>query len=602
MKKMSGFICLLLVLSLFSCNSTPSSDQAPLEQNGKEAASQPVNWSGDGGKGMSIAILAPKATGIEENQSYLPALVQGEFVSNFSGFSAISVLDRERLEDQYSELLDSGYYSDSVGLDLGHLTTTHIMGGSITRTATGYALQMQITKTSDKMTVASYSGTFTFADLDNLTGIRRASLELLQKMGVTLTAQAQGILTGAALDNHINAQTALARGITAQKQGTEVAALSYYYQAAAFDPSLTEALSRSSILNANITSGNIGDNVRNDIQWRKDWVARLTETEQYFDSSNRTAPMPYTLFYVSDEIKQGAVNYQNETVSLSIETHLHGSGIWTLSMERALQAVYDGLDATKRKDAWQLASWPRQGVTNLNAFSRHSQNFSVVFELLNDQNKVIGRQTLQSGGSWELNWSGRPVVNVYADSRKTLNFQNVSANDITDRMSIRVATVNGIDAETAARNGVLQMRAITRREFDRNGSYRFEKGEIKGFANDSAMKAEIAIRTERLSTIRELIIPNTIWGDPVVSIGDKAFWGNYINSVTIPNSVRIIGSLAFSTNNGFIISQITIGANVEFVDDLSFVSFYKKNDKKAGTYTYVNVPLLLLASHWKYSP
>ena len=577
------------------------------------------NWTGDGGKGVSIAILAPKAAGLAENQGYLPALVQGEFVSNFSGYSAISVLDRERLDDQYTELL-SGYYDDNAeaSFDLGKLTpTTHIMGGNITRTATGYALQMQITKTSDKITTASYSGTFTFAELDNLTGIRRASLDMLQKMGVTLTAQAKGELAGAAEENRVSAQTALARGITAQRQGTEVAALSYYFQAAAYDPSLLEAANRSSILNTNISSGNIGSDVRNDIAWRRQWVERLTETEQFFDSFNKTEAMPYTLFYVSNEIKQGEINYQNETVNLSIETHLHGSGIWTLSIERALQAVYDGLEATKRKDTWQLGSWPRQGVTNLNAFARRSKNFSVIFELLNDKNKVIGRQTLQTGGSWELGWSGRPAFNVNADDRKTLNFQNVNANDISDKMTIRIATVNGTDAETAARNGVLQIRAIARDEFDKNSRFKFTRGEMQGFTNSN-------------TRVAELIIPNTVWGDPVISIGKETFGNTELSSVTIPSgvtsigagafrgafrntvpanivipdSVRYIGSDAFLTSFSTRSSSgermiIKMGANVamennpfrysvyfngQTVDNNSFLKFYNDNGKKAGIY------------------
>jgi len=582
MEKMPRFISLFLIVSLFSCNAMPPSGQASLAEGQQEATPQTVNWTGDGGKGTSIAILAPKATGLADNQGYLPALVQGEFVSNFSGFSAIEVLDRERLDDQYAELL-SGYYDDTAqaGSDLGHLTpTTHIMGGNITRTETGYALQMQITKTADKMTTASYSGTFTFAELDNLTGIRRASLELLQKMGVTFTAQAQGQLSGAAMDTHVSAQTALARGITAQKQGTEVAALSYYFQAAAFDPSLAEAVNRSSILNANISSGNIGNDVRNDIAWRRDWVARLTETEQYFDSFNRTESMPYTLFYVSDEIKQGTVNYQNETVSLSIETHLHGSYNWTVSIERALQAVYDGLDATKRKDTWGLANWPRQGVTNLNAFARRSGNFSIVFELLNSQNKVIGRQTLQAGGSWGLNSSGRPVVNVNADERKPLNFQNVNANDITDRMTIRVATINGIDAETAARNGVLQIRAVTRDEFDWNDSYKFVRGEIQGIVLPEDIR-------QKLSQGYGLIldIPNTIWGDPIVSIGREAFSKIRISEVSIPNSVKSIGDNAFGNYPFPGITRITIGANVNIVRNAIItnnVFFFKDDYEKQG--------------------
>ena len=362
----------------------PSVQQQPVPQPERPRTPPPPPmptspyFTGDGGRGMSIAILAPQASGLAENQSYLPALVQGEFVSNFSSFSAVSVLDRERLDAQYAELL-SGYYSDDAeaGLDLGHLTpTTHIMGGDIIKTATGYALRMHITNTADKMTEFSYSETFTFAELDNLTGIRRASLYFLEKIGVTVTERTRTELSGAAAENHVNAQTALARGITAP---TEVAALSYFFQAAAFDPTLAEAASRSSILAANISSGNIGEDVRNDIQWRRDWMARLTETEQFFDAFNETESLPYTFFY-SDEIIQGEINYQNETVTLGIRTCLVGSVNWARSVERTLQAVYDGLDATQRKDTWGLGNWPWKSVTNLTSptYARRNNNFSII--------------------------------------------------------------------------------------------------------------------------------------------------------------------------------------------------------------------------------
>jgi TolB-like protein len=556
-----GIIAILafVIFGLASASTPqPASEKtvSPSQQQNVSPSSQSSSASssstGNDGKGMSIAILAPKATGLAENQSYLPALVQGEFVSNFSSFSAISVLDRERLDEQYAELL-SGYYADddAAALDLGHLKATdYIQTGSITRTATGYALQIQITRTADKMTTASYSGTFTFAELDNLTGIRKASLELVQKMGVALTAQAREQLAGAATENQVQAQTALARGIAAQRQGTEVAALSYYFQAAAYDPSLMEAASRFSILNTSIISGNIGDDVRSDIQWRRDWVARLTETEQFFDSFNRTESMPYTLFYTSDIKQIGNTDYRNETATLGgIETHLHGSGIWTVSMERALQAVYDGLQATKRADVWGLSGWPRQGVTNLNYTGRR-QNFAIVFEILNNQNKVIGRQALQSGGSWGINRGGRPVVSVNADDRKTVNFQNVNANDITDRMTIRIATVNGTDAETAARNGVLQMRAITKNELSINDQWQFSKGEIQGFRNNSATA---------------IVIPDTIWGDPVIFIGSEAFQNNNITSITVGANV--------------VMSSNSFRGDFQYFSDS-----YNQNGKKAGTY------------------
>ena len=121
-------------------------------------------------------------------------------------------MDRENLDNVYGELL-SGYYDDNdpAGLDLGHLTaTSYLMTGSITRTASGYALQIQIVKTSDKTTAASYSGTCGFAELDNLTGVRLASLDLLQKMGITPTDRTRTELAEAAAINQVNAQTALA--------------------------------------------------------------------------------------------------------------------------------------------------------------------------------------------------------------------------------------------------------------------------------------------------------------------------------------------------------------------------------------------------------
>jgi|GEM_PF-950627 len=419
------------------------------------------NWSGDGGKGKSIAILLPQAIGLAQDQNILPVVVQGELVSNFSTYSAISVLDRANLYEQYKEL-ESGIYNDNAAQalgDLGNLPPTEfIMMGRISKTGANYNLQLNITKTADKTTTASFSENVSIEELNNLSAIRKASLFLLEKMGVSPTAQAKTSLSGAAQENRVNAQFANAQGVVAQRKGTEVAALSYFFQAAALDNSLSEATSRSSIMEANIKSGNIGNDVRNDIQWRKDWIARLAETERFFDNLNKTQSMPYTLYYLND-IQQGEINYQNETVVMSIETDFAGNNSWALPMERALQAVYDGLNATGRKDTWGLGNWPRQGVTELNAFASRSKNFSVVFELVNSQKKVIGRQTLQATGSWSWS-SGRPSVNTSVSGFSVVKFQNVNANDITDNLTIRAASVNGIDAATAARNGVLQIRAM----------------------------------------------------------------------------------------------------------------------------------------------
>ncbi|MDR1175412.1 MAG: hypothetical protein LBK83_08090 [Treponema sp.] len=468
------FLAATILTALYSCASGGS---VRVQSSGPAQTPEPSPYfSGDGGKGKSIAILAPRAAGLTEAQDYIPALVQGELVSNFSGYSALSVLDRQRLDDQYAELL-SGYYDDNAeaGLDLGHLPPAgYIMGGTITRTATGYTLQISITKTADKMTAASYSGTCTFAELDNLSGVRRASLELLEKMGVTPTGRTRTELAGAAAGREIGAQTALARGITAQRDGTEIAALSYYIQSAAFDENLAEAAGRLTILTANITSGDMGADIRSDLQWRDQWVARLTECEEFF-AKNVYGPYPYYLVYSTD-IRQGATDYEKRTVSLSVTIGSYPDPARFKAMEQVVRTVRAGLQATGRAKTWRLDQWPLRaaaipGLFNVSwsesngpsgtsrqetASSVYCSGYSAVVEIVNSDGKTIASRAIGfpqgfyasnapvSSGE-ELRFA-IPVVAV-AD----LVFPSVDPNDMTGTMAIRIASINGQSAETWAR-------------------------------------------------------------------------------------------------------------------------------------------------------
>ena len=572
-------------------------------------------WTGDGGKGKSMTILPPRGSGLAANQAYLPDLVANELVSNFNSFSALTLFDRVNNQRQYEELL-SGYYSDNdkAGLDLGHLTSTdYMLLGNITRTSTGYALQLTVNKNSDKTTAAAYSGTVSVAELDNLTGVRRASLDLLQKMGVQVTERARTELTRAAETNHVNAQTAMAQGIAAQRQGTEVAALSYFFQAAAFDPSLAEAVNRGTVMSASITSGNIGDNVRNDIQWRKDWITRLTSTEEYFDNFFKTTSLPYTLFY-STAINQGKIDYQTETVDLSINVNLRASRIWVNSVEQALKVVNKGLDDTKRKNDWGLANWPRTGVTKLSPFAAGEKTFSITVELVNEQNKVIGRQNFNVKGGWS--WAGTNMQILPKDSRgleietfpnniQTVNF-NVKADDITDKITIRIASVNGQNAETAANNGVLQTRALSGDEWRLSRNIDVNKaGDIIIIWPNHYLSGTSGSNYD--FTFTSLTIPATVWDEPVRNIIKGVFTDNRYRSGTLrsnfgPYNNLIKISWDMERSRRYTEEQrraIPTTSMWEF--EMSFLDYYNKNGKKAGTYTPFGDAINRHTS-WSYKP
>jgi hypothetical protein len=541
--------------------------------------------------------------------------VQGVFVSDISKYSGISVLDRQSLEKVLKET-ESGIYTSSADfVELGKIAqVTSAMTGSITKTTTGYALQIAVTDTSSGITKASHSSNCTIAEFDNFTGIRRASLDLLTQLGVELTAQARSELSAAVTTQAVSAQTALAQGIVAQRGGTEVAALSYYYQAATLDTSLLEAAGRATVMSADISSGNIGNigaNVRNDIQWRRAWIDRLTESERYFDNFFKASSLPYTLFY-STEIKQGTINYQTETANLSIDVNLHSSGVWTYSVEKALEAVYQGLDATKRKSDWGLAGWPATGVTNLKPFVAGNKSFAINAELLNDRNQVIGRQNFTVRGSWS--WKDIKL-NVSTDDTQTVTFTNVKAADMTDRLTIRIASVNGASAQSAAQSGALQIRAISGNEFNK------WRDDFDFFSFSSSTITGVNPKFLRVNTRKN--IPGIIWGDPVIGIGKKAFdngasyhylgfgedhrvifpdgltfIGDYafnsysyalysIDELVFPNSLVSIGDHAFEKVNKVIIgANVSIGEAGAYTDWGSIKRAYERNSKQAGVYLY----------------
>jgi len=606
------------------------SGQVPTQQQA------PAYWTGNGGRGMRLGILLPQSRGLSENQEYLPAMVQGVLVSNISRYSAISVLDRVSLDRVIEETLDPTYEDDWNIVSLGHVAQVgHMMTGSIIRTSTGFSLQINVTDTTAQAnTIASYSGTCTAPELDDHSAINRATLELLSQMNVQLNARARNELARASAQESVIAQTALARGVTAERNGYEVAALSYFLQATEIDPSLAEAETRLNSISASFTNEGMGADVRNDIQRRNQWMDRLRETEEFLAQYLRESPAFYLVYPSSND--QLEIEYERNTVTLGIEFSSLPEPLWFESINRLTQTIRDSLLATGRAEAWRL-NWPAQTVTMPSPFANANNTYNVAVEILNAGGRVIGRQTVNLRFGWFIHEGFEQTGHIvpYLQFGTKVSFPGINVSDITDNLGIRVSSINNTPASSASQLGI---RILPDNEYNniqsivenglqidnlRQYDIRFDRNRnlLRGYSGSSvtiAIPYGVTL-IDGSSGLREKGLTSVIIPSSVITIGQYAFMDNRLTSVIIPdsvtsisfqtfrnnsltsvfigNNVTLIGHLAFEGNDISNFRNISIGANVQFDGnpfDYRFNDFYKNTNRRAGTYTYDG-------SKWNYS-
>jgi hypothetical protein len=422
----------------------------------------------------------------------------------------------------------------------------YVLNGALQKTGSGFSLQLKVTEAASGVSKAAYTGSCTAAELENLTGIKKASTDLLAALGVTLTDAGKTGLLGVPTEN-VQAETALARGVTAQRSGTVVEAMSYYYGAARFDPGLAEAASRSSVLSADITSGNIGQNVRNDIQRRAAWKKTLDEAAAFFKNH-----LPYEIIY-DPALTQGKVDYDKGTVAMSFNVKIISAA--------GLKIIDDlrlGLEKTGKEKEW--------GLGYRSIFSAIPEYHEIAAALLDEKGQTIGRATtkLRDG----QNWYTESAIS-FSDSDATVTFPSVDANKITDKLTVSIVSVNGIDAKTAGQRGYISISAV-------NFVETFTIFDVVWHFGDLEI---ISYKGSNIS----VVIPSKIGRWPVTSIRFLTFYNKRLTSVVIPDSVTSIGQSAF---NGNPLTSVTLPANLELgVDALPCEAAYNRNRKKAGTYT-----------------
>jgi tetratricopeptide (TPR) repeat protein len=247
-RQMDKLFCIfVLAITILNCAGQPETSRTE-NYTRNTAVSTTTNESyflGNGGKGISLAVLLPTGNDLSSDEQWLLSLIQGSITGDFNKYSAMTVIDRFNIEKiiENQQFSASGYFSDDDFISIGKLANArYILTGSITKTPASYMLEFAITEAELGIRRASYPPRqVSWATLENLSAIKEASADLLEQLGVSLTDKGKQELKSAVSNSRLQAEEALAKGLVARRQGNEVAALIYFDHAIEIDSNLSEA-------------------------------------------------------------------------------------------------------------------------------------------------------------------------------------------------------------------------------------------------------------------------------------------------------------------------------------------------------------------------
>jgi hypothetical protein len=552
-------------------------------------------YTGDGGKNISITIKVPIPEGLPAGLSNTHVLAYRRLLDNFRKYSSISARpDLDFDNSLYSEVL-SGYYDDldEAGSDLGHLhMTDYLMTGSITQSPSNYHFYLQVAKTAanDKSVAFSFTANCTYSDLADLSVVNRASLDLLEQMGVRLTGAARTELAGADAANRAKGQTVMREAFAAQQAGDQARARFLLNQAVELDAQLAEEAERRlsemgkplAMLSTETipppaplpppqlqsfvptperqvspparNTGNLGNDVRarqqayeieqenervrreieaeneriraenvrrqaevdaenarrqaevdaenarrqaavdaenaaRDARNKEIWVKALADSEECYKNYFATL-VPFELVYENKIYEMPETqDFQNKTISAKFNAALVPveSG-WARAVEKDVKILRSQLLATGRAEAWGLANWPQKPIKTP-AFVNRNGSIAVDAELLDAGGKVLSSQSFSLDWNLWLYFNAKGLsfsMNEDGLSSKSVSFNSINIFDITDTLQIRIARINGKDAEKAAAQDGIQYST------DYQRWKVIERGQHRRDAQKAAGKAAVA--------------------------------------------------------------------------------------------------------------
>ncbi|MDR0908859.1 MAG: hypothetical protein LBM77_03750 [Spirochaetaceae bacterium] len=457
-------------------------------------------YTGSAGSGSSIAVIPIVSTISQASKgTELSSLIQSSLSSDFQRFSGMTVLNRANFDSIVAEQkkAEGEEYSQDDAIEIGKMIkASYIVTGTLQEIRGGYVLSLAITDVGRGTRKASFGPANTNEkSIRNLSVLKDASESFLKDLGIQLTDAGKTVLHDvSAIDANARASNARADAEFAADP-TSVNSLMYSY-AAGLSPALMDAAQRATVIARDISTGRLTDAIRNDIQWRTDWVNKLSETEKsvndFFNDPKEAYNQPYALVYstvVHYDIN--SINYTQNTAPISFQYTMRQSADWTTAVTKTVTDIKRGLTSAVReaegdgRTKWDLSNWPQESVSKLKPFVNGSKTLVVQAELVNSNGKVIGRKSISLVGSWTCNPTAAGLTMTTSFNPSTmqnLTFDTVNIDEITDNITLRFTRVNNMSVSEAGQQGILNI--ITTDLYRDAEGYDYEGYNNDGFNRD----------------------------------------------------------------------------------------------------------------------
>jgi hypothetical protein len=343
-------------------------------------------FTGAGGAGIRLAVLQPqgRAEGNKElpqNEQYLLGFIQGNLTTDFTKYSAMTIIDRQTitqvLEEQNNALLRNTGDRSSL-IQIGNITNAQFLltGGLEKIGANSYAMTLNIVDAETAELKTAYYTTVDLTSLRSMKPLREASIDLLKRMGVDLTPEGEEAIRSVSTTEAQSA-VALAQGIAAES-GNSVERLIYLTNAVAFDSSQLEAISLLASAEESVTEMGTGSAIIGDLERQNQFQKMMEQYEEHYS----THP-PFELVFVPKTIQFGETDYANHEARVQFNITLRRS-VEFETMQKVLAMILDNLKKTGNKDKWGFKDWPRRaGIFNT------AQVYKIKAELLNNAGDPI---------------------------------------------------------------------------------------------------------------------------------------------------------------------------------------------------------------------